>query len=322
MSSTGTVLITGGTVGLGYHAALQIAKQQPESRIVLCSRTDHENATASIKAATGHSNVDFLKLDLASLELVRSFAADYASKGFPPIKALVLNAGLQFPGGVKYSADNIEMTFAINHVGHALLFYLLRPYLARDCRIVITASGTHDPLQKTGIPDAAYNTAEELAHPTPKTAGNAGRQRYSTSKLCNVMWMYALHKRLKNASAGQRWTVTAFDPGFMPATGLVRDAAAPVRFLATRVLANALPVLRLLMSPNVHSPEESGAALATLAVGGVPESGKYWEGTKVIKSSELSYNVEKQEDLWRWTIDRVAQNEEEKREFEEVYPSA
>jgi len=270
---------------------------------------------------TGHSNVKFLKLDLSSLGVIRQFAADYASKGFPPIKALVMNAGLQIVSGVKYSADNIEMTFAVNHVGHALLFYLLRPHLANDCRIVITASGTHDPAQKSGLPDAVYNTAEELAHPTAETAKNNGRQRYATSKLCNIMWMYALHKRLTNASAAQAWSVTAFDPGFMPGTGLARDASAPLRFVSTKILPHVIPLLRLLFSPNINLPWESGAALANLAVGGVPESGKYWEGTRVIKSSDLSYDTGRQEDLWEWTINKVALNQEEKRDFEKVYPT-
>lgn len=260
-----------------------------------------------------------MKLDLSNLESVRQFGADYAREKYPPIKALVLNAGLQLLGDVKYSPDHIEMTFAVNHVGHALLFYLLRPSLAKDCRIVITASGTHDPAQKSGMPDAAYTTAEELAHPTPMTAKNNGKQRYATSKLCNVMWMYALHKRLANASAGKHWTITAFDPGLLPGTSLARDYSAPLRFLFVHILPHVIPVLRFLVSPNIHSPRESGAALAALAVGGVPESGKYWEGTKVIKSSDLSHDVEKQEDLWRWTINKVAVNEEEKRAFEQVY---
>jgi NAD(P)-dependent dehydrogenase (short-subunit alcohol dehydrogenase family) len=215
------------------------------------------------------------------------------------------------------------MTFAINHVGHALLFYLLRPQFANECRIVITASGTHDPAQKTAVPDAAYNTAEELAHPTPETAKNSGRQRYATSKLCNIMWMYALHKRLTAASAGRAWTVTAFDPGLMPGTGLARDSPAAVLFIWHNILPRVIPVLRFVFGKhNIHSPRESGLALARLAVDGVAEGGKYWEGTKVIKSSEMSYDTAKQEDLWRWTIDRVALNEEEKRDFDRVYPSA
>lgn len=42
-------------------------------------------------------------------------------------------------------------------------------------RLVLTASGTQDPTQKSGMPDAKYTTAEELAHPNPATADKEGR---------------------------------------------------------------------------------------------------------------------------------------------------
>lgn len=98
-------------------------------------------AAVSINKPTGHSNVAYLKLDLSRLAEVRSFVADYAKKGYPPIKVLVLNADLQILD-LDYTEDKIESTFAINHVGHALLFYLLRPCFAEEARIVIVASGT------------------------------------------------------------------------------------------------------------------------------------------------------------------------------------
>ena len=117
--------------------------------------------------------------------------------------------------------------------------------------------------------------------------------------------------------------MTAFDPGLMPGTGLARDSPAAVLFIWHNILPRVIPVLRFVFGKhNIHSPRESGLALARLAVDGVAEGGKYWEGTKVIKSSEMSYDTAKQEDLWRWTIDRVALNEEEKRDFDRVYPSA
>jgi NAD(P)-dependent dehydrogenase (short-subunit alcohol dehydrogenase family) len=314
-----TILITGGTSGLGYECALHLARQKPDYVIVIASRSNNDDVAGSINKTLHQTNVTYLPLDLSSLTKVREFAALYSTKSFPPISALVMNAGLQFPSGVSYSVDGIEKTFAINHVGHALLFYLLRPHLANNARIVIIASGTHDPAVKTGVPDAKYTTAEELAHPTLESAKNKGRQRYATSKLCNVMWMYSLHNHLIKAASGKKWTVTAIDPGLMPGTGLARDAGAPVRFVFTKVLPHLIWLLRLLFSPNVHSPQESGMALARLAVGEDVEgvSGKYFEGMKQIKSSVESYVEEKQEDLWKWTLKFVAMDEEEAHKFEE-----
>lgn len=321
MSTTGTILVTGGTAGLGYEAALELVKQNPTYHLVLASRTNPYDAAASINKATGRKNAEFLPLDLSSLKNVRAFAADYAHTGHPPIRMLLLNAGLQILNGVQYTEDNIEKTFAVNHVGHALLVYLLRPHLDENCRIVIVASGTHDPAQKTMVPDAKYNTAEELAHPTAETAKNDGRQRYATSKLCNVMWTYALHRHLvENNPSHYNWSVACFDPGLMPGTGLAREAPAHLRFIWSYILPYLLPLLRLALTPNIHSIKDSGAALAKLAASR-EGNGEYYEGLEAIKSSEASYDKGKQEDLWAWTLSAVAKDEAEKRVFEKVYPS-
>lgn len=313
-----SILVTGGTLNLGYYCALDLARQCPDHQIVLASRTDPNSAAESINRIVGKGNVSFLPLNLSNLDDVRSFASKWEAKNYPPIQALVLNAGVQLPGGVEYTADGIEKTFAINHVGHALLFFLLRPHLADTARIVITSSGTHDPAQKTGLPDAKYNTAEELAHPTAESGQYGGRQRYATSKLANVLWGYALHRRFEELP-GRSWTVVSFDPGLMPGTGLAREANVVVRFLWNRVLPHLIPLLRLL-SPNVHTAQESGAALAWLTIDpeAIQASGTYYEGRQQIKSSELSYSEKNQEDLWRWTLENVSQNKEQAASFEIV----
>lgn len=321
MSFTHSVLVTGGTVNLGYHAALNIARQHPDYLVVLVSRTDLDQAAQKINQTLKQDNVAFLSADLSSTNNVRNLVGNWTNAKFPPIKALVLNAGLQFPGGVQKTDEGIEKTFAINHVGHALLFHLLWPHLAPDARVVVTASGTHDPAQKSGLPDAIYNSAEELAHPTPETEKYAGRQRYATSKLVNVLWTYALHRRLQQYAPEKHITVTAFDPGLMPGTGLVRDASFLVRFIFTKILPHLIPLLRRVAIENTHTPQESGEALARLAIGddvkGV--SGKYFEGKKEISSSKDSYVVEKQDDLWQWTVEYLAKgNKDEATRFAEL----
>lgn len=315
-----TILITGGTSGLGYHCALQLAKEQPTSLLVIASRSDKDSTAATINKTLNQENVIYLPLDLSSTSNIRTFAAQWATKNYPPIQSLLLNAGLQILE-VSYTEDGIEKTFAINHIGHCLLFYLLRPHLTNNARILITASGTHDPRQKTGMPPPIYTSAEVLAHPTSETAKYSGRQRYATSKLCNVMWTYAVQRHIDaTADPKKDWHVVAFDPGFMPGTGLARDAGPIVRFLFVSVLPRLLPLMRMGAGPNIHTPQESAAALARLATAREVEGEKsvYFEGREKIKSSADSYDVAKQEDLWAWTARNIARNESERREFQNL----
>ncbi|KAL4964529.1 NAD(P)-binding protein [Aspergillus stella-maris] len=325
---TSSILITGGTTGLGYHCALTLARKFPSSTIFLASRSDKDHSAETINRALSQTNVHYLPLDLSSQSAIRTFVQKWSDSNNPPISHLLLNAGLQVPGDISYTDDGIEKTFGTNHVGHALLFHLLTPFLADTARIIITASGTHDPAQNSGLPDAVYISAEDLARPTrAEDLKREGRQRYATSKLVNIMWMYALERRfesLRSKSASgpesgnvKNWTIASFDPGLMPGTGLARDAAPLVRFLWHNVLPRIIPLLRLVYTKNIHTPEESGASLAWLAsdesVKG--ESGGYFEGRKEIKSSKDSYDVEKQEDLWGWTVRNLAGGEEEIRKF-------
>lgn len=320
MSFTHTVLITGGTSGLGYHCALSIAREHPEYLVVIASRTDPKSAATSINHTLHQKNTVYLPLDLSNLAKVRSFTQDWETKKYPPICMLVLNAGLQFPEGLHKTHDGFEATFAINHIGHSLLFHLLVPYFADKVRVVLTASGTHDPAQNSGFPDAKYDSAEELAHPTGEMATmKDGRQRYATSKLVNIMWTYALHRRLAFPS-GKGITVNAFDPGLMPGTGLAREYSPILRWIWYKVMPRIIPLMRLVMFANIHTADESGASLAWLAMSAEVEgvSGSYYEGRKKIKSSVSSYDEKKQEDLWNWTIKNTATGAEEIAKFKGI----
>ncbi|KAJ4348115.1 uncharacterized protein N0V89_009487 [Didymosphaeria variabile] len=313
-----SVIITGGTISMGYHAALSIARLHPDYLIVLSSRSDPNHAADTINKTLRQNNVIYLPLDLSSSSNIRAFAKEWSQKAFPPVQALLLNAALQFPGALTLTDEGIEKTFAITHVGHALLFHLICPSLAPKARILITASGVHDSALKTGMPKPIYTSAEQLAHPPSEIAKGDGRTHYVNAKLANILWTYALQKRLDESGNERDICVNAMDPGLMPGSGLAREYPPFFRWLWNNVLPRIMPVLRLAFGTrNIHSVEESGEALARLGVAEDVEGvkGKYYEGKKERKSSVESYDVKKQDDLWEWTVEWAARDGEELGKF-------
>jgi NAD(P)-dependent dehydrogenase (short-subunit alcohol dehydrogenase family) len=123
----------------------------------------------------------------------------------------------------------------------------------------------------------------------------AGQRRYTTSKLANVYFAYALARRLPAGA-----TANAYNPGLVPGTSLQRDAAAPVRIASKYLMPHVRPLLRLLVSPNVRTAPESGSALAWVAtspdIAGI--TGQYFDGRQAIRSSQESYDAARAEDLW------------------------
>jgi NAD(P)-dependent dehydrogenase (short-subunit alcohol dehydrogenase family) len=302
-----TVVITGGNTGLGFACARAILKSPHGApwHVILACR-DEGRAQAAVDQLTSitgaRGQVEAMPLDLASLTSVRAFTAELTkslSAGtIPPLHAVVCNAGVNPLNTKTVTADGFETTFGINHLGHFLLVNELLPELESPARVVVVASGVHDPAQKSGVPAPAWNDPTALARgELGATAAldkglTSGQRRYSTSKLANVYFTYALARRLL---AGN--TANAFDPGLMPRTSLMREAPAPLRFIFNRI---PITLLRWLFSPNVHTAQESGDALARLVTD--PElsatTGKYFEGYRQIRSSDESYNDQRAEELW------------------------
>lgn len=305
-----TVVITGGNTGLGYACATALLRSTavPGWHVILACRDERRAAAAVMQqiaagsANTGH--VEAMALDLASLASIRTFAAEITDRvtggEIPPLHAVVCNAGVNPVASQSTTADGFESTFGVNHLGHFALVNQLLPVLQPPGRVAVVASGVHDPAQKTGVAAPSWNDPAALAIGDlgPAAASDKpftyGQRRYSTSKLANIYFTHALARRLPEGV-----TANAFDPGLMPATGLMREAPTPVRLLAKHVLPHIIPLLRL-YSHNVHTVQESGNALARLASDPdlAATTGRYFEGLREIRSSEDSYNDKRAEELW------------------------
>jgi NAD(P)-dependent dehydrogenase (short-subunit alcohol dehydrogenase family) len=312
-----TVVITGGTSGIGFAAAEAILGSHGGPWHVVVANRDPGRAQAAVAhltaAAALGNTVEAMPVDLASLTSVRTFAAELTTRldsgDLPPLQALVCNAGVQAGNALTTTADGFESTFAVNHLAHFLLVQELVGVLRPPARIVVVASDTHDPAKKTRVPAPAWNNTQELARGELGPAAErdssfmAGQRRYSTSKLANVYFTYALAARLP---AGV--TANAFNPGLVLGTGLQRSAPAPVRILSRHVLPHATWLLRRVLTPNVHSAEESGAALGRLAIDANlrETTGKYFDGREPIRSSEESYDPARADELWASSLKLTA----------------
>ena len=287
--STRTAVITGASAGLGLKCARALLNTDPSWHVVLAVRSPARGAEAVAQLGVPE-RCTVLEMDLASLQSVHAFVGRLRAAQLPPLHAIVCNAGVQLVSGTERTAEGVEMTFGVNHLGHFALVQSLLDELADPARIVVVSSGTHDPAKHTGMPSPHYGSADELADPEGDTID--GRRRYTTSKLCNVLFAYELDRRLGQGQRGI--TVTAFDPGLMPGSGLARDYS-PIGRWAWRYLFPALRVL-----PNVNSTRTSGQRLAALAADarfdGV--TGAYFEGLRPIRSSVDSYDRNKALDLW------------------------
>ena len=305
-----TVIITGGGAGLGYECAKCLAASRQGWRVLIAGRNKQgvSEAATRLNNSIPGSQAGAFALDLASLDSVRGFVEDFRKLGWPPLRALICNAGIQIVTGTSRTRDGFEMTFGVNHLGHFLLVNLLMTSFVAPARIVVVSSDTHDPAQTTGMPEPHYESAVSLAYPPENDesdrsvdVGMMGRRRYTTSKLCNIYFTYELFRRLaEHGLSTIRYPITAnaFNPGLMPGTGLARDYSPFMRFAWNYVLPLIRPVARLFVP--MGSARRSGQALARLVLDPSLEgvSGKYYSVFDEQRSSDESYDLQRAHELW------------------------
>jgi len=300
------VLVTGGNSGIGFECALQLARAGWQVVIASRDRAASAEAVRRIAAATSSTTVSEMSLDLGSLASVRQLAREVEARDLP-LAALVCNAGLQSTT-LHQSSDGFERTFAVNHLGHFLLTNLLLERLRANApaRVVVVASGVHDPKLTTGMPKPDVADLETLAATGgPRPGAFDGRLAYVNSKLCNLWFAYELVRRLEaaGASGGARpLTVNGFDPGLVPGSGLAREYPPALRFVWDRVLPGVARVLTRVL-PGINPPDKSGEALARLVLDPslADVTGEYFPSHtrwRPAPSSDASYDAERARALW------------------------
>jgi NAD(P)-dependent dehydrogenase (short-subunit alcohol dehydrogenase family) len=167
-------IVTGGASGIGIETARALASAGAEVTLAV------RNVEAGERVATEVGATSVKYLELANLESVEAFAADWDG----PLHILVNNAGVMAIPELELNGDGLELQFATNHVGHFALASGLHGALAAEGgRIVSVSSSAH--LQSPVIFDDLNFAFREY---TPFLA-------YGQSKTANVLFAVAATAR-------------------------------------------------------------------------------------------------------------------------------
>ncbi len=164
------VVITGANSGIGYQAAVELARRGAHVMLGCRSAEKGRAAMETLRRSVPGSQCEVLDLDMASLASVRSAAERLVTSG-QPLDILINNAGVMALPTRELTTDGFERQFGTNHLGHFALTGLLIPALlrAKAPRVVTVASLAHrggkmewDNLQseRKYVPWNAYNNSK------------------------------------------------------------------------------------------------------------------------------------------------------------------
>ncbi len=263
-------MVTGASGGIGKAAALGLAKKGATVILVCHNRTNGELAATEIKSVSGNSNIFLICGDLSNRKGVHDVADGFKDR-FGSLHILVNNAGALVPK--RYlTADGLEMTFGLNHLGYFHLTNLLLNTMKRSApsRIINVASDVHRYVQLDLVD-------------TQSEHGYSSMKAYARSKLANIMFTYELAHRLE----GKEITVNCMHPGAVK-SDFYRNASGPVKTYYS------------LFGWTMRSPEKGAETIVYLAssveVTGI--TGKYFIDKKQVLSSEHSRDSETSRKLW------------------------
>ena len=269
------ILLTGATEGIGRAAAGQFAARGASLTIVGRNAEKTARVLAELKAESSNEQLASIVADLSQMSEVRRVAKEFRAR-HERLDVLANNAGAVFTSR-QVSADGLEMTFALNHVGYFLLTSLLLDLLQKTpgARVVSTSSGAH-MMGKIDFDDIAR-----------REKGFSGWGVYGSSKLANILFTRELARRLKDSGA----TANCLHPGFVQTRFALNNQG---------LMASAVKLTAALFA---RSPEKGAETLVWLATS--PEaanvSGEYFHDRKVARTAALARDDALAAKLWEFS---------------------
>ncbi|MFJ9706305.1 SDR family NAD(P)-dependent oxidoreductase [Streptomyces sp. NPDC101234] len=270
------VVVTGANTGLGFETARILAERGASVVMAVRDVVKGNRAAARIEGDTTVQD-----LDLSSLASVRA-AADTLHANLPKIDLLINNAGVVYPPK-QITQDGFELQFGTNHLGHFALTGLLLDLLlpVPGSRVVTLGSSSGHPSKiKIRFDDLQWDREYNRS------------AAYGQSKLANLMFAYALQRRLE--PHGTTISVAAH-PG-VARTEAMRNATTATRMIFNTVAPlisqppamGVLPTLRAATDPGVVGGQYYG-----------PDGmGQFRGHPHVVNSGAQSYDIADQDRLW------------------------
>jgi NAD(P)-dependent dehydrogenase (short-subunit alcohol dehydrogenase family) len=276
------VVITGANSGIGLDAVRELARKGAKVILASRNRDKAERALRQIKKEIPAADLEFIWLDLASLESIRGFADEFIGR-YDRLDVLLNNAGIMMVPEGK-TEDGFESQLGTNHLGHFALTGLLIDLLMKTpgSRVVNISSNAH------------YGGEMDFANLFYEDGGYSPMDAYSRSKLANLLFTYELQRRLE--AKGSKTLALAAHPG-ISATGLADHFVnEKITWLVRGVMKlffqsaamGALPGLRAAVDPAAQGGEYYGP-------GGRGERSGH---PVIVTSNEVSHSQADAAKLW------------------------
>lgn len=266
-------MVTGATSGIGEATALALSEMG--ARVIIVGRKTWrvDAAKYRIREKSGRG-IESFRADLSSQDQIHRLAESFNAH-YPRLDILVNNAGAVFMKR-ELTVDDIEMTFALNHLAYFMLTLLLMNKLraAPEARIINVSSGMH-------------RTATFDWHNLQLERGYTGLKAYAQSKLANIMFTYELARRLGNTGP----TVNALSPGGV----------------RTRIgHNNGLLMAMLMRTVGLFWDSPTKGAATSVYLASNPDvkntTGKFFEDCEPVSTSDYAYDREAARKLWNASL--------------------
>lgn len=275
-----TVLITGGTSGIGKQTALALAQAGAQVILNGRSRDSGESAVREVKQLSGNQKVDLLLADLSTQAGVHALADQFKQR-YVQLDVLINNAGLAEPQR-RLTADGVEADFAVNVVTPYLLTRLLMDCLksSTSARVINVTGGSHPA--KIDL----NNVQGEQSF--------VGLTAYSHAKLAMMAVMYEFALRVQDSNV----TINVCYPG-QASTNMTRSVTAEMMPTGMRFI---MPLFKWFTRPD-NGKSAAKAARSSVYLATSPEvegvTGKYFDTkSKIVPWPKAVLDPTVRQKLW------------------------